>query len=141
MDMKRFVIAAIAAFVFVFLYEFLVHGFLLMGHYEETASVWRPQEESNMVVMFLSQFLFATAVAFFYPIVGPDTECKKAIPFGVGLGLVMAMPQIATYTYLPIPLMLSLLWALAAFVKAFGCVYIVSRIYNWKQSKAGDAAP
>lgn len=132
MNMRRFIFAAIGAFVFVFLYEFLVHGFLMMGQYEQTASVWRPQEESNMVVMLLSQFLFGMAVAFFYPIVGPDTECKKAIPFGIGLGLVMAMPQIATYSYLPIPLTISLLWAVIAFVKAFGSSYIVSKIYNWK---------
>ena len=132
MNMKRFIIAGIGAFVFVFLYEFLVHGFLMMGQYEQTASVWRPQEESNMLIMLLSQFLFGMAVAFFYPIVGLDAECKKAIPFGIGLGLVMAMPQIATYCYLPIPLMISLLWAVIAFVKALGSSYIVSKIYNWK---------
>ena len=132
MDMKRFLFAAIGAFVFVFLYEFFVHSYLMMSQYEQTAAVWRPQEESSMVIMLLSQFLFGIAVAFFYPIVGPDTECKKAIPFGIGLGLVMAMPQIATYSYLPIPLTLSLLWAVIAFIKALGCSFIVSKIYNWK---------
>ena len=141
MNMKRFPLAAIGAFIFVFLYELFVHGFLMMGLYEETASVWRPQEESNMVVMFLSQFLFGAALAFFYPIVGSDTECKKAIPFGIGLGLVMAMPQIATYCYLPIPLMISLLWALIAFVKALGATYVVSKIYNWRSSEAEGVGP
>ncbi len=132
MDIKRFIIAGIGAFVFVFLYEFLVHGFLMMSLYEQTATVWRPQEESSMTIMFLSQFLFGMSVAFFYPIVGLDTECKKAIPFGIGLGLVMAMPQIATYSYLPIPLTISLLWAVIVFVKALGSSYIVSKVYNWK---------
>lgn len=131
--MKRIFIAGMAAFVFVFLYEFLVHGFLMLGQYEQSASVWRPQEQSNMPIMMLSQFLFAMAVAFFYPIVGPDSSCKKAIPFGVGLGLVMAMPQIATYSYLPIPLKLSLLWAGISFAKALGSSYIVSKVYNWKK--------
>lgn len=132
MDMKRFLFAAVGAFVFVFLYEFIVHGFLMVSQYEQTATVWRPQEESSMAIMLLSQFLFGVAVAFFYPIVGPDTECKKAIPFGIGLGLVMAMPQIATYNYLPIPLTLSLLWAVIVFIKALGSSFIVSKIYNWK---------
>jgi len=132
MNMKRFVLAAIGAFVFVFIYEFLVHGFLMMSLYEQTADVWRPQEESNMLVMFLSQFLFAVALAFFYPIVGMDEDCKKALPFGIGLGLVMAMPQIGTYCYLPIPITISLLWALISFLKALGSSYIVSKIYNWK---------
>jgi len=132
MNMKRFYIAALTAFVFVFLYEFVVHGVLMMDLYQQTASVWRPEEESSMGIMLLSQFLFAAAVAFFYPIVGMDTDdCKKGIPFGIGLGLVMAMPQIASYSYLPIPLTLSLLWALITFIKALACGFIVSKIYNW----------
>ena len=128
--MKGMVLGGVAAFVFVFLFEFLVHGFLMKGMYEETMSVWRPQEESNMMVMLLSQFLFAMAVAFFYPIVGPDKECKKAVPFGFGLGLVMAMPQIATYSYLPISISISLAWAAASFVKAFGSAFVVSKVFN-----------
>ena len=43
MNMKCFALAATGAFIFVFLYEFFVHGFLMMGLYEQTASVWRPQ--------------------------------------------------------------------------------------------------
>jgi hypothetical protein len=132
MTAKRFLLASLGAFVFVFLYELLVHGHLMMGLYDQTATVWRPEEESNMPIMLLSQLLFGAALAFFYPIVGSDTECKKAIPFGIGLGLVMAAPQLATYSYLPIPLTLSLFWALISFVKALGSTYIVSKIYNWK---------
>lgn len=128
--MKGMLLGGLAAFVFVFLFEFVVHGFLMKGMYEATMNVWRPPAESNMVVMFLGQILFALAVAFFYPIVGPDKECKKAIPFGFGLGLVMAMPQIGSYSYLPIPISISLAWAAASFVKAFGTTYIVAKVFN-----------
>lgn len=132
--MKSMILSGIAAFVFVFLFEFLVHGILLTGQYDATMSVWRPQDESNMAVMLLSQFLYALAVAFFYPIVGSDKECKKAAPFGFGLGLVMAMPQIATYCYLPIPLSLSLMWAGASFAKAFGSGFIVGKVFSKLQA-------
>ncbi|MEO5971469.1 MAG: hypothetical protein ABIQ95_16210 [Bdellovibrionia bacterium] len=128
--MKGMALGGLAAFVFVFVFECIVHGFLMKGMYDATNSVWRPQAESNMVVMLLSQFLFSMAVAFFYPIVGIDKGCKKAVPFGFGLGLVMAMPQIATYSYLPIPISISLCWALAAFVKALGSAYIVAKVLN-----------
>jgi hypothetical protein len=128
--MKGMVLGGLAATIFVFLFEFVVHGFLMKGMYEATMSVWRAPAESNMTVMFLSQFLFAMAVAFFYPIVGPDKDCKKAIPFGFGLGLVMAMPQIGSYSFLPIPLSLSLMWAAASFVKAFGSAFIVAKVFS-----------
>ncbi len=128
--MKAMIISGVAAFVFVFLFEFVVHGFLMMGMYEATMNVWRPQAESNMAVMMLSQFLFAMAISFFYPIVGSDNDCKKAIPFGFGLGLVMAMPQLATYCYLPIPISISLAWAVASFVKTLISAFIVAKVFN-----------
>ena len=128
--MKGMILGAIGGFVFVFLFEFFVHGFLMKDLYEATISVWRPQAESSMPVMFLSQFLFALAVAFFYPIVGPDKNCKKGMPFGFGLGLVMAMPAIGTYSYLPIPITISLCWAAAAFFKALGTTVIVAKIFS-----------
>lgn len=128
--MKGMFFGGVAAFIFVFIFEFVVHGFLMKGQYEATVNVWRPPAESNMAVMLLSQFLFAMAVAFFYPIVGPDKECKKAVPFGFGLGLVLAMPQIATYSYLPIPIIISLLWAVASFVKTIGSAFIVAKVFN-----------
>ncbi|MBL7714223.1 MAG: hypothetical protein JNL01_02075 [Bdellovibrionales bacterium] len=128
--MKGMLLGGVVGFVFVFLFEFMVHGFVMKGQYEATMNVWRAPAESNMAVMFISQFLFAMAVAFFYPIVGPDKDCKKAGPFGFGLGLVMAMPQIASYSYLPIPMSISLMWAVAAFVKAFGCAYVVAKVFN-----------
>jgi hypothetical protein len=130
--MKKMALAGIAAFLFIFIFDFLVHGLLLKSAYEATQTVWRPQEESNMVVMLLSQFLLAMAIAFFYPIIGLDKDCKKTIPFGFGLGLVMAMPQISTYCYLPIPLSLSLTWVLTTFIQVFISVFIIGKIYNWK---------
>ena len=130
--MKKMILAGFAAFLFIFIFDFLVHGLLLKSAYEATQSVWRPQEESNMMVMILSQFLLAMAIAFFYPIVGLDKDCKKTVPFGFGLGLVMAMPQISTYCYLPIPLSLSLIWVLTTFVQVFVSVFIIGKIFNYK---------
>lgn len=127
---KGMLLAGITAFVFVFIFEFAVHGFLMKEQYEATMNVWRPQAEANVYVMLLSQFLFAMAIAFFYPIVSPDKKSKKAVPFAIGLALVMAMPQIATYSYLPIPITISLLWTAATFVEVFGASFLVAKIFN-----------
>lgn len=135
MSIKRFMIAAVCAFIFVFIYEFIVHGIFLKDIYEQTAELWRPEAEMSMPIMLLGQALFGLAVAFFYPIVGLNAEgCKKAMPFAISLGLVMAAPQIASYCYLPIPMKLSVFWMLTEFFKAFGTVLVVAKIYHWKQS-------
>ncbi len=54
MNKQRYVISALVTFVFVFLYEFLVHGFLLGDLYKQTAQLWRSEKEYKMPVMLLS---------------------------------------------------------------------------------------
>ena len=48
----------------------------------------------------------------------------------LGPGLVMAMPQFATYSYLPITIAISLAWAAASFVNAFGTAFIVAKVFS-----------
>ncbi len=75
--MKKIVLAALAAFVVVFGFEFLWHGFLMKGMYEATMSVWRPGLECNILVMLASQFLFALALAVGYSCLAKHLQCKQ----------------------------------------------------------------
>ena len=45
MNRKRWLLASGAVFVVMAVLEFLVHGVLLSGLYQQSASVWRPQAE------------------------------------------------------------------------------------------------
>lgn len=42
--MKRFILAFIAAYVFIFFWGWLLNGVLLKGIYAETPNLWRPAE-------------------------------------------------------------------------------------------------
>ena len=130
MNTKRFAIAAIAAFVGVFLFEMLWHGFLMKGMYDATASVWRPEGEHDMKYMFLSQFLFAVAMTFAYTKIGEHLPCKRGIAFGVIFGLVLAALQLGAYCYLPIPMTIALLWMAAALLKCLSTGMIIAALYK-----------
>jgi hypothetical protein len=43
--MKRFIIAFISAYIFMFLSGWLLNGVLLKDVYAETQNLWRPQSE------------------------------------------------------------------------------------------------
>ncbi|MFT5396677.1 MAG: hypothetical protein ACI85N_001882 [Gammaproteobacteria bacterium] len=62
MNTKKFILALTCAFVFVFAFEFLWHGFLMEDMYEATITVWRPEDPAYMIYIFASQFLFATVL-------------------------------------------------------------------------------
>lgn len=130
MNIKRILIASVAGFVSVFLFEMLWHGFLMKGMYEATQSVWRPEDEHDMIFMFASQFLFAGAMALAYEKMGQNLKCKVGLMFGFFTGLILAMPQLGTYCYLPIPLSISLLWMLAALLKCIVVSMVIAFIYK-----------
>jgi hypothetical protein len=132
MNTKRFVLAGLGSFVFVFLFEMLWHGYFMRGLYNQTISVWRPENESNMASMVGSHFLFAMSMALMYTFVGKHLKCKVGIQYGILTGLILAMPQLGTYCYLPIPLVISLLWMLAALLKCLGAGMAIARIYKEK---------
>ena len=132
MNVKRFALATIGAFLFVFLFEFLWHGFLMRGMYEATSSVWRPEDESNMAFIFAAQFLFSAVLAYIYTVIGKHISCKRGVAFGFFAGLLLAMPELGTYCYLPIPLTITLMWMLASLIKGLGAGVVIATIYKEK---------
>jgi hypothetical protein len=132
MNMKKFILATIGVFVFIF--EMLWHGFLMKDMYEATMSIWRPEEESDMRFIFASQFLFSIMLVYIYTIIGKHITCKRGMVFGLFAGLLMAMPELGTYCYLPIPLSISLMWMLATLLKGLGSGIVVAAIYKEQSS-------
>lgn len=130
MNQKRLIFAVIGAFIFIFIFEMLWHGFLMKGMYEATASVWKPQEEANMALMTLSQFLSALVLTVFYSKVGKHLSCQRGILFGLFAGLIIATPELAASSYLPIPFALSAMWMAASILKCVGAGMIIAKIYK-----------
>ena len=130
MNTKRFAMACVGGFVFVFVFEMLWHGFLMKGMYDATIHVWRPEGEHDMKFMFLSQFLFVAAMAFFYTKVGKALPCKRGIAFGFCTGLILAAPDLGSFCYLPIPITISLMWMLASLLKCLGTGMAIAAIYK-----------
>ncbi len=130
MNTKKFILAVICAFVFVFACEFLWHGFLMKGMYEATITVWRPEDPAYMKYIFASQFLFAAVLTYIYTLIGKHLACKRGIAFGFFAGLLLAMPDLGTYCYLPVPLSIPLMWMLASLLKGLGAGVVIAAIYK-----------
>lgn len=130
MNTKRFALAALGAFVFIFLFEMLWHAFLMKGLYESTMHIWRPQQEANMAFSFGSQILFSLVFTFAYTKVGHHLPCKRGVAFGLFVGLLLGIPAIAAYCYLPVPLTIPLLWCVAEVLKCIGAGVIVAHTYK-----------
>jgi hypothetical protein len=133
MNIKKYAIATIAAFVFIFVFEWLWHGMLMKGMYEATIEVWRPEDPSLMIYIFASQLLFAAVLTYIYTLVGKYLPCKRGIAFGFFAGLLLAMPNLGAYAYMPIPLTIPLMWMLSMVVECIGAGMVIAAIYKEKE--------
>ncbi len=130
MNMTRYLLAVIAVFIAVFVLEYLVHGVLLMGMYQETVHLWRPQEEANMMWMFLSQLAYAAVLVFIYTRHYEARGLGEGVRYGWLIGLLLLTLEIGKYVYMPIPEALWVAWMVAALVKGLVSGSVAGLVYK-----------
>ena len=84
MNLKRYLGAAFALFVFIFFYEWLVHGYLLLGMYHKTSTVWRDFAEmaAHMPLAMCFQLALAAWTAFVFTQIFKEGGVKIGLFFG-----------------------------------------------------------
>jgi len=134
MNTKRWLLASVAVFVVIGALEFLIHGVLLSGLYQQTASVWRGETQMRQVmwIFWVGYLVFAPFFALIY--VKGYEKGKPGLGQGFRYGLyagamLCVMNGFGWYVILPIPLALAFYWFLATLVEfivagiAAGLVY------------------
>ncbi|MDX1518994.1 MAG: hypothetical protein R3318_02645 [Gammaproteobacteria bacterium] len=130
MNTKRFVLAVVGAFIFIFVFEMLWHGFLMKGLYQATISIWRPQAETDMRLILVSQFLFATVMAYIYTLAGKHFPDSRGITYGALIGLLFATVDLGSYSYLPVPFSIVAMWMGASILKGLGAGIVIGLVYK-----------
>lgn len=117
--MKRVILAVLAVFVAWQVLDFVLHGLVLMKIYQETANLWRAQDEMKFGLMRLVGLVSATAFVVIYAGLvhtrSVATGVKYGLLFGVATGAGMGF---GTYSVMPIPLPLAFGWFLGSVVEA-----------------------
>ena len=132
MNIKRFVMAAVAAFVFVFAFEFVLHGILLKSIYEATSNLWRPMGSGTKYSLFMlmSQAGYSAVAAFIFTRHYEARGIGEGVRFGLYIGLLLASLEVGTYCYLPIPVKLTIAWVVGGLLKGLGTGTAVALVYK-----------
>jgi len=113
MNVKRFVSASLAVYVASLALGFLIHGVILKPTYDSLASIWRPNMNSLMWIVWVNGLI--TSVIFTY-IFAKGYEGKGIIEgarFGAIMGVFISVPMAyGTYMMIPIPYTLAFQWFL-----------------------------
>ncbi len=135
MNIKRWLFASLAVLIVIAVLEMIINSVLLMGIYQQTASVWRPQEEIQrmMWLFWLGYLIFAPFFALIYT---KGYEPNKpglgqGLRYGLYMGVLLsAMQNLVWYAVLPIPGVLAFYWFLGGMVESIAAGVAVGLIYR-----------
>lgn len=132
LNCKRFGIAVIAVFVFIFIFEMVFHGMLLGETYKTTAQLWRPESEMEayMPWMLGGQLLFSVMFCYIYTFAAKCTGMMEGVRYGLLIGLLMASTNIIFYSVQPLPLDLVVIWIVGGLLETALAGALMASIYK-----------
>ncbi|MCC7305372.1 MAG: hypothetical protein IT558_03825 [Alphaproteobacteria bacterium] len=113
------IVPVIIGFIYIFLFEFVLHGILLKNQYEATAGLWRSPQEMNFPLLMGFQFL-SSAILFCIYKHGYEKSPQGGLQFGVKLGIFSGLVMSSSYVMTPIPALLAMEWFGGELLKVIG---------------------
>ena len=142
MNMKRLLLAIVAAFALIFGTDFLIHGFWLTSDYEATKSLWRPETEmhTHFHWMLFAQLLCAATFVIIWAKGFAGRDIATGITFGLLMGMFQGIWAIINYVVMPLPGALATKWFFAGVVQCVLLGIVTALIYKTEQPAAPQAA-
>lgn len=132
MFLKRFIISSVAVFVFIFVFDIVFHGKLLIELYQDTESLWRSPDEMQEYFEWalLSQMLLAIMCVWIFSRHYENKGLGEGARFGLYVGVFMGVLQFGSYPYMPISFVLAMAWFFGAVIQGLGIGLTLSHIYR-----------
>jgi hypothetical protein len=135
--MKRFILAFIAAYVFLFFWGWLLNGVVLKDVYAETPSLWRSQSE--MMSLFHWIIIGQALVVFAFVMIYASGFAGGGVIAGIKLGVLLEIAAIGMrlgfYAVQPIPGKLILYGSIGGLVEMIIVGALVGAIYKPASAK------
>ena len=136
--MKRFVIAFIAAFIFIVLWGWFYNGVLLKDVFAEAQSLFRSRDE--MMSLFYWIVIGQAGLAFTFVLIYASGFAGGGIATGVRLGIMLELLAVsarcAIYATQPFPAKFLVLTSVGGFIEMIVTGVIVGAIYKPATARA-----
>jgi hypothetical protein len=136
---KKIVLSVVFVFVGWGVLDFLIHGILLKGAYEDTMHLWRPEADMKMTLMYIVSLINATAFVLIYHWFVSNKSTMNGLKFGLMWGIVAGLSMgYGSYSVMPIPYSMALTWFLGTLVEMGFAGWITGMVF--KEGGAEKAA-
>jgi hypothetical protein len=130
--MKRFIVAFLAAYIFIFFWGWLLNGVLLKDIYAQTPNLWRPQSE--MMSLFHWIIIGQALVVFAFVMIYASGFAGGGVIAGIRLGILLEIAAIgmrlAIYAVQPFPGKLIVYGSISGLIEMIITGTIVGAIYR-----------
>ena len=136
--MKRFIIAFIASFIFIFLWGWFYNGVLLKDVFAETQSIFRPREEIMSLFhwIIIGQAGLALSFVMIYATGFAGGGIAAGVRLGIMLEILAVSARCAIYATQPFPAKFLVLVSVGGFIEMIVTGLIVGAIYKPAVAKA-----
>lgn len=134
----RYIMMTLAGFAFVFVYEAIVHGVLLVPYYRDTLELWRSQSEMRdfYPVAILAQYFFTAVAAYVFTRNFEGKGICEGVRFGTMIGLLVGIALGSFYAFMPITMEIAIAWLVTSVIECIGLGVVFSLIYKNKSAAA-----
>jgi hypothetical protein len=130
--MKRFILAFIAAYIFIFFWGWVLNGVVLKDVYAQTPNLWRPQSE--MMSLFHWIIIGQALVVFAFVMIYASGFTGSGVAAGIKLGILLEIGAIGMrlgfYAVQPFPGKLVLYGSIGGLIEMVIVGAIVGAIYK-----------
>ncbi len=132
MNTGRLILALVAAFLFIFVFDWIFHGILLRDIYYATPALWRPQEAMQGYFMWLvlGQLVVALMICFLFATCVRHHNVVAGLWLGLLLGGINAGQTFIVYGVQPIPAKLMAFWIIGGIIELAAIGAIIGAIYR-----------
>ncbi len=131
MNIKRFLLTALAVFVVHEVLGYVIHAVLLTPYYQETYSLWRMPEEINMALVYMVGLVWSLLFTYIFTIGYEGKGPMEGIRYGLLVGLLICVPAaFGTYAVQPITLSLAMAWFVYGTVQVVACGLAAALVYE-----------
>jgi hypothetical protein len=136
--MKRFILAFLAAYIFLFVWGWLVNGVLLKDIYTESARLWRSENEMRSLFHWI--IIGQALVVFSFVMIYASGFAGGGVIAGIRLGLLLEIAAIGMrlgfYAVQPIPGKLIFFGSIGGVIEMIIVGAMVGAIYKPASSRA-----
>ena len=130
MNTKRYLLASAAVFLFIFIYEWILHGVLLKGYYLQQPNLWRGPNDCVFPAMISAQIIFPLIFTYIF-IQGYESKgLSEGLRYGLLIGLLFVPHSLIWYAVQPLSVNLVIAWIIGGIIEMMLAGAIVAAIYK-----------